>query len=77
MTLHNRFDFGKKRLTRYADDVLNQYELIAEGYVTLKDMADYIYGITGLRFELSEEQQMVMARQEMEKLGGNVSWDMG
>ena len=66
MTLSGRFGFGKQRLTRFADDVINQYECVVGKWVTLQDMSDYIYNMTGLRFEPSDEQ---LKRQVFKKMG--------
>ena len=63
MTARDKFGFGKDRLTRLADGILNNYECVADQLVTLQDMSDEIYRITGHRFELSSEDLMKRAKE--------------
>ena len=71
MTARDKFGFGKERLTRLADGILNNYECVADQLVTLQDMSDEIYRITGHRFELSEENLMRRAKEVVEGKNGD------
>ena len=71
MTARDKFGFGKERLTRLADGILNNYECVADQLVTLQDMSDEIYRITGHRFELSEEDLMKRAKEAVEGKNGD------
>ena len=62
MTARDKFGFGKERLTRLADGIINNYECILSGHVTLQEMSDEIYRITEHRFELSEDDLLDMAK---------------
>ena len=66
MTARDKFGFGKERLTRLADGIINSYECILSGHVTLQEMSDEIYRITEHRFELSEDDLLDLAK----KAGG-------
>lgn len=65
MTARDKFGFGKERLTRLADGIINSYECILSGHVTLQEMSDEIYRITEHRFELSEDDLLDMAKKAM------------
>lgn len=65
MTARDKFGFGKERLTRLADGIINNYECILSGHVTLQEMSDEIYRITEHRFELSEDDLLDMAKKAM------------
>ena len=51
---NSRFGFGKKRLTVLADAILEQYDALNKDYVSLTDMVEEIYRITGERYVLTE-----------------------
>lgn len=55
-TAHDKFGFGKKRLTELATGILNQYERLNKEYVTVADMVEEIYRITGERYVLTETE---------------------
>lgn len=65
ITARDKFGFGKDRLNRLADGILSQYECITSGHVTPQEMSDEIYKITGIRFELTDEDLLEMARKAM------------
>lgn len=43
-----KYGFGKKRLSKFMDEVLYQYECISQDYVTLEDMRGFIKDETGI-----------------------------
>lgn len=43
-----KYGFGKKRLSKFLDEVLYQYECISDDYVTLEDMRQFIKDETGV-----------------------------
>ena len=65
ITAHDKFGFGKERLTRLADGIINSYECLLSGHVTLQEMSDEIYRITEHRFELSEDDLLEMAKKAL------------
>lgn len=69
MTARDKFGFGKERLTRLADGIINNYECILSGHVTLQEMSDEIYRITEHRFELSEDDLLDMAKKAVGEEG--------
>lgn len=69
MTARDKFGFGKERLTRLADGIINSYECILSGHVTLQEMSDEIYRITEHRFELSEDDLLDMAKKAVGEEG--------
>ena len=69
MTARDKFGFGKERLTRLADGIINRYEGILSGHVTLQEMSDEIYRITEHRFELSEDDLLDMAKKAVGEEG--------
>lgn len=54
LAANSRFGFGKKRLTVLADAILEQYDALNKDYVSLTDMVEEIYRITGERYVLTE-----------------------
>lgn len=65
ITARDKFGFGKDRLNRLADGIMSHYECITSGHVTPQEMSDEIYKITGIRFELTDEDLLEMARKAM------------
>lgn len=66
ITARDKFGFGKDRLNRLADGIMSHYECITSGHVTPQEMSDEIFKITGIRFELTDEDLLEMARRSME-----------
>lgn len=65
ITARDKFGFGKDRLNRLADGIMSHYECITSGHVTPQEMSDEIYKITGIRFELTDEDLLEMERKAM------------
>lgn len=49
MALRDKFSFGKIRLERFSDAVLDLYESFYDGYFTLDDIRKTIYEETGVK----------------------------
>lgn len=51
MALRDEFEFGKKRLERFSDKVLDLYDSFNKDYITLQDVIDCVYEETGVKFQ--------------------------
>lgn len=51
MALRDEFEFGKKRLERFSDKVLDLYDSFNKDFITLQDVIDCVYEETGVKFE--------------------------
>lgn len=49
IVLHDKFGYGRKRLQRFGDELMNQYESFDEGYITLNDLLETIEEETGIK----------------------------
>lgn len=49
IVLHDKFGYGKKRLERFIDELLKQYEAFDEGRITLDDLMETIEAETGVK----------------------------
>lgn len=59
---HDKFGHGKQRQTVLADGMINQYECLLSGHVSIEEIADEIYRITGHRFVVEDDELLEMAR---------------
>lgn len=66
------FGFGKQRLARLAGRIVDQYDCIIGGYVTLDDLSADIEKLCGLRFEMTEEDKEEMYEAQ-KLLGGAIN----
>ena len=55
IVLHDEYGFGKKRLSHWAERVLDTWDCIPD-YVTLDELADEVIRMTGCRFALTAEE---------------------
>ena len=53
--LHENFGWGKKRLLRLSEGLLEEYARFAESEMSLSDYQDYVYEMTGIKFATQEE----------------------
>ena len=53
--LRKDFGFGRVRLERFVDAVMDQYEYMQEGYLTIDDMKKYVYAETGIMLDYSNK----------------------
>lgn len=51
MVLKDKFGYGKKRLERFINEVLNLYDSYNKGYVELEDLFKTLEEETGITFE--------------------------
>lgn len=51
MVLRDKYGFGKTRLERFTDQVLELYDSFGRGYITLQDVLDTIQEETGVDIE--------------------------
>lgn len=51
MALHDQFGFGRKRIEKFADAVLELYDSFEKGYVSLEDLIQTILEETGVKIE--------------------------
>lgn len=58
MKNRDRFGHGKKRLKDIAADVLFSYECICDGYVTIGDIQDEMFKVTGERYEFDFDEMV-------------------
>lgn len=49
LVLRDKYGFGKKRLERFLDQVLDVYDLFNKDYLTLEDIHQALYDETGIR----------------------------
>ena len=49
MVLRDKFGFGKVRLERFSDALIDLYDSFDKGYVTLEDLHKAIYEETGVK----------------------------
>lgn len=49
MALRDKFGFGKTRLERFSDALLDLYDSFDKGYITLEDLHKTIYEETGVK----------------------------
>lgn len=63
--LKDKFGFGKKRLTQFAEGVLNQYQCVMEDKVRLDEIREVIKEETGLTIAL--ENDGIKVREEKKK----------
>lgn len=49
ITLHDKFGFGKQRLEKFADGVLEEWKCFDEGYVTIDDLKKILERETGIK----------------------------
>lgn len=68
ITAKDKFGFGKERLSRLANGIINQYECVLTGHVTIREMIDYVHEITGLKFEMTEEETRILTDMQIEKI---------
>lgn len=54
MALRDEFQFGKKRLERFSDKVLDLYDSFDKDYITLQDVIDCVYEETGVKFQVKQ-----------------------
>ena len=57
IALHDKFGWGEKRLTRFKDEMLHQYEAFQDGYISVEDVWGAI-----------EEDTNVTIRKELEEI---------
>lgn len=55
IVLHDEFGFGKQRLARWVDKVLDTRQYINEDYVTFDDLSEEIIRMTGCRYALTRQ----------------------
>lgn len=51
IVLHDKFGYGAKRLERFMDELIKQYEAFDEGRITLDDLLKTIETETGVKVE--------------------------
>ena len=73
ITYRDKDGYGKQRLRDRADAILNQYECVLENRVTLEEMSDVIFEITGHRFEIQEDElaRMLVEAAEADNVESN------
>lgn len=54
LALRDKFNFGKVRLERFSDAVLDLWDSFNRDYITLQDCIDLIYKETGVKIEGKE-----------------------
>ncbi len=57
MALRDKFDFGKVRLERFSDAVLDLWDSFNNDYITLQDCIDAVYEETGVKIEGKEMRE--------------------
>lgn len=56
IVLHDDYGFGKKRLTKWADRVLDTWECVMENYVSIDELSEEVVRMTGCRIALTAEE---------------------
>lgn len=51
LALRDTFGFGKERLSRFMDDLINKYDSFERGYITLEDLINTAQEETGIKIE--------------------------
>ena len=57
MALRDKFDFGKVRLERFSDAVLDLWDSFNKDYITLQDCIDAVYEETGVKIKGKEMRE--------------------
>ena len=56
MVLHDKFGFGKTRLTKFSDEIFGLYDSYEKEYVTLEDIIKTIEEETGVKFSFERSK---------------------
>ena len=56
IVLHDDHGFGKKRLSDWADHMMNTLECLFEQYVTIDELSEEVMRMTGLRYALTSDE---------------------
>ena len=56
MALRDKFGFGKTRLERFSDALLDLYDSFDKGYITLEDLHKTIYEETGVKIKKKKKR---------------------
>lgn len=67
MVLRDKYGFGRKRLSDFAEQVFDVYEAVDREFVTFDDLAETIEKETGVRLSVCEKGFRVDTGKENEK----------
>ena len=60
LVLHDKFGFGKKRLTEYMAWVYDCFDSISRDYVSFDDLKECIYDEMGIDFDEVEKERLLL-----------------